>query len=61
MYRKRISLSCVLAGQRIGIREVDDGIWILSFMQYDLGYIDLEHKSQQPLDNAFGPRLLPMS
>jgi len=61
MYRKRINLSYVLAGQRVGIKEVDDGIWIVSFMHYDLGYIDLEQKTLQPLDNPFGPRLSPMS
>jgi transposase InsO family protein len=61
MYRKRISISHVLAGQRVGIKEVDDGIWIVSFMQYDLGYIDLEQKTLQPLDNPFGARLSPMS
>jgi hypothetical protein len=61
MHRKRINLSHVLAGQRVGIKEVDDGIWIVSFMHYDLGYIDLEQKTLQPLDNPFGPRLLPMS
>ena len=61
MYRKRINLSHVLAGQRVGIKEVDDGIWIVSFIHYDLGYIDLEQKTLQPLDNPFGPRLLPMS
>ena len=51
----------VLAGQRVGIKEVDEGIWIVSFMHYDLGYIDLEQKTLQPLDNPFGTRLLPMS
>ena len=61
MHRKRINLSYVLAGQRVGIKEVDDGIWIVSFMHYDLGYIDLEQKTLQPLDNPFGARLLPMS
>ena len=61
MHRKRINLSHVFAGQRVGIKEVDDGIWIVSFMQYDLGYIDLEQKSLQPLDNPFGTRLSPMS
>jgi hypothetical protein len=61
MHRKRINLSYVLAGQRVGIKEVDEGIWIVSFMHYDLGYIDLEQKSLQPLDNPFGPRLSPMS
>jgi hypothetical protein len=61
MYRKRFNISTVLAGQRVGIKEVDEGIWIVSFMHYDLGYIDLEQKTLQPLDNPFGARLLPMS
>ena len=61
MYRKRINLSTVFAGQRVGIKEVDEGIWIVSFMHYDLGFIDLEQKTLQPLDNPFGPRLSPMS
>ena len=61
MYRKRINLSTVFAGQRVGIKEVDEGIWIVSFMHYDLGFIDLKQKTLQPLDNPFGPRLLPMS
>jgi transposase InsO family protein len=61
MHRKRINVSTVLAGQRVGIKEVDEGIWIVSFMHYDLGFIDLEQKTLQPLDNPFGPRLLPMS
>jgi len=61
MHRKKINISYVLAGQRVGIKEVDEGIWIVSFMHYDLGYIDLEQKTLQPLDNPFGARLLPMS
>ena len=61
IYRKKINLSTVLAGQRVGIKEVDEGIWLVSFMQYDLGYIDLEQKTLQPVDNPFGTRLLPMS
>ena len=28
-----------------------------SFMNYDLGYIDLEEKALQPLQNAFGPKV----
>jgi transposase InsO family protein len=61
LYRKKINLSTCLAGQAIGIKEVDDGIWLVSFMQYDLGYVDLEEKTLQPLDNPFGPKVLPMS
>jgi len=61
LYRKKINLSTCLAGQAVGIKEVDDGIWLVSFMHYDLGYIDLEEKTLQPLDNPFGPKVLPMS
>jgi len=61
LYRKKINISTVLAGQRLGIKEVDDGIWLVSFMDYDLGYFDLEQRTLQPLDNPFGPRLSPMS
>jgi hypothetical protein len=32
-----------LAGQSVGVKEVDDGIWLASFMDYDLGYIDLKN------------------
>ena len=49
------------AGQKLGIKQVDDGIWLVSFMHYDLGYFDLEQKTLQPLDNPFGTRLSPMS
>ncbi|MAC38226.1 MAG: IS481 family transposase [Oceanicaulis sp.] len=61
LHRKKINISTVLAGQRLGIREVDEGIWLVSFMHYDLGYIDLEQKTLQTIDNPFGTRLSPMS
>ncbi len=61
MHRKKINISTVLPGQRLGIKEVDDAIWLVSFMHYDLGYIDLEQRTLQTLDNPFGTRLLPMS
>ncbi len=57
MHRKRVNVSTVLAGQRLGIKEVDEGIWIVSFMRYDLGFIDLEQKTLQPTDNPFGTGL----
>ena len=60
LHRKRVNLSHVFAGQRVGIKEVDEGIWIVSFMHYDLGFIDLEQKTLQPVDNPFGIRVSPM-
>jgi len=56
-YRKKINLTTCLAGQAVGVKEVDDGIWLVSFMQYDLGYIDLEEKTLQPLENPFGAKV----
>jgi hypothetical protein len=57
IYKKKINLSTSLAGQAVGIKEVDDGIWLVSFMDYDLGYIDWEEKTLQPLNNPFGPKV----
>jgi len=62
----RLAIQCFFAArcaivQRHGIKEVDDGIWLVSFMHYDLGYFDLEQKTLQPLDSPFGTRLSPMS
>jgi hypothetical protein len=38
------------AGQRLGITEVDDGIWLATFMHYDLGYINLEQRTLQTIE-----------
>src|SRR5690606_31299572 len=57
LHRKKINISTVLAGQKLGIKEVDDGIWLVSFLRYDLGYIDLEQRTLQTIDNPFGTRL----
>jgi transposase InsO family protein len=61
LYRKKINLSKSLAGQAVGVKEVDEGIWLVSFMDYDLGYIELEERTLQPLENPFGPKVSPMS
>jgi transposase InsO family protein len=54
LHKKKINLSLVFAGQTVGIKEVDEGIWLVSFMHYDLGYIDLEQRTLQPIDTPFG-------
>ncbi len=61
MYTACRTIGSVLAGQAVGIKEVEDGIWLVSFMDYGLGYIDLEEKTLQPLNNPFGLKVLPMS
>src|SRR6266513_1307272 len=58
---KKINFSTVFAGQAVGIKEVHDDIWLVSFMEYDLGYFDLETRVLEPLENPFGPKVLPMS
>lgn len=58
---RKISLSQVFAGQAVGIREVDDKIWQVSFMEYDLGYFDEQVGRVEPGDNPFGTKVLPMS
>jgi putative transposase len=53
--RRKINLSNVLAGQTVGIREVDDRIWLVSFMQYDLGFFDQDEDRVEPGPNPFTP------
>ena len=55
---KKINLTQALAGQRIGIKQTDDKIWLVSFMNYDLGYFDEDSKKFEPLENPFGPKVV---
>lgn len=60
MHKKKINISTALAGQRLGIKEVEEGIWLVSFMRYDLGYIGFEQRTLQIVDDSLGTRLSPM-
>ncbi|MDP9808535.1 putative transposase [Rhizobium tibeticum] len=42
------------------IKQVEDHIWLTSFMDDDLGYFDDETCSLELLPNPFGPKVLPM-
>ena len=44
MGKMKIHLSTVFAGQNVGVKQVEDSIWIVSFMKYDLGFFDHEKK-----------------
>ena len=59
--RRKINLSLALAGQQVGVKQVSDELWLVSFMDYDLGYFDAETCRLEPIENPFGPKLLPMS
>ncbi len=54
------ALTSVLAGQKVGISQKDDKIWLVSFMDYDLGYFDIESRRVEPIDNPFASKVLPM-
>jgi len=57
---KKIHFSTVFAGQDVGLRQVEDDVWLVSFMEYDMGYFDLESHRVQALENPFGPKVLGM-
>ena len=59
--RRKVNVSQVFAEQKVGVKQVDEHIWLVTFMHYDLGYFDDETCRLEPIDNPFGPKLLPMS
>ena len=57
---RKVNLSHVFAGQNVGVTQVGERIWLVTFMQYDLGYFDDETCRLEPIKNPFGPKVLPM-
>ena len=53
--KRKINLSTVFAGQVLGLTEVDDQIWMVTFMKYDLGFFDREEDRVEPGPNPFTP------
>lgn len=58
--QKKINFSTVFAGQNVGVKQVSEKIWLVSFMKYDLGFFDLESCKIEPVDNPFSAKVLPM-
>ncbi len=59
--RRKIHLSTVFAGQYVGIREIADEVWLVSFMDYDLGFFDKDEQKVAPVGkNPFASKVLPM-
>src|SRR5512133_3885663 len=55
---RKVNLSHVFAGQSVGVTQVGERIWLVTFMQYDLGYFDDETCRLEPIENPFGSKLL---
>lgn len=50
----KVSLSTAFAGVEVGIKEMEDGIWVVSFLDYDLGYFDEKNSRVEPIEDPFG-------
>ena len=59
--KRKTNLSIVFAGQFVGIREVADKIWLVSFLDFDLGYFDEAAARVEPGANPFASKVLTMS
>ena len=57
----KVNLSTVFGGQNVGVTQVGERIWLVTFMHYDLGYFDDETCRLEPIDNPFASKGLPMS
>lgn len=53
--KRKINLPTVFAGQIAGLRQVDDQIRLVSFLDYDLGFFDHENDRVEPAPNPFAP------
>lgn len=58
--RRKINLSTVFAGQNVGVKEVSDRIWLVSFMDYHLGFFDHETGRLGSAEDPFAAKVLPM-
>jgi hypothetical protein len=48
----------VFAGQPVGVREVTEKIWLVTFMHYDLGFFDHETGRVECAANPFQAKVL---
>jgi putative transposase len=57
---RKVNLSHLFAGQNVGVTQVGERVWLVTFMRYDLGYFDDETCRLEPIENPFDPKVLPM-
>jgi putative transposase len=55
---RKINLSGVFAGQNVGIKQIAEKVWLVSFMQYDPGLFDEESVRVECAPNPFEVKVL---
>jgi putative transposase len=50
--RRKISVNQVFAGQKVGVKQVEEHVWLVTVMHYDLGYFDDETGRLEPIDKS---------
>jgi putative transposase len=58
--RAKVNLSTVFAGQKVGVSQVGEHLWLVSFMDFDLGHFDDETCRLEPIETPFWRKVLPM-
>ena len=61
MGKLKIDLSQAFAGQKVGVKQIEDRIWRVTFMQSDLGLFDHETCRIESAENPFAAKPPPMS
>ena len=51
--RRGYVLGRVLANELVGFREVEDGLWLVTFANLDLGHINLKTRQFDPMEDFF--------
>lgn len=65
--KRRIYIGAALIGENLGYQQIDDELWQLDFMDYELGFFDSQGKFTAAANNPFAlevscdKRVLPMS
>jgi hypothetical protein len=60
-HRSAADILCCRPEEILRPADANPDIWLVSFMDCDLGYFDLETRVLETLENPFGPKVLPMS
>jgi putative transposase len=55
-----ICTDTMFAGQKVGLTKVGERVWLVTLMHDDFGYFDDETCWLEPIENPFGPKVLPL-